>query len=51
MTKQDFNKIRSRLEMRKLKTGSFSPKNDIEDFVYQMICAKKEIEEKIKLYK
>lgn len=43
MTKAEFNKIRSRLEMREKQSGEMKPVGDVETFVCNIIKQKREL--------
>lgn len=50
MTKKEFNKIRSKLEMQLLKTGSMKPKTNKEKFVMTIIEKKHAIDKEVEDY-
>ena len=51
MDKRRFNDIRARLLMRFKSRGSFAPKDDVEEFVAEIIKSKHELDERVKEYK
>lgn len=50
MDKRRFNDIRARLLMRFKAHGSFAPKDDVEEFVAEIIESKHELDERVKEY-
>ena len=51
MNKSEFNKIRSRLEMREKQAGEMKPVGDIEIFVCEIIKQKKELNKRVEEFK
>ena len=51
MDKRRFNDIRARLLMRFKSHRSFAPKDDVEEFVAEIIESKHELDERVKEYK
>lgn len=50
MTKRRFNDIRARLLMRFKSHGSFTPKDEVEKFVAEIIEAKHELDKRVAGY-
>lgn len=51
MTKKRFNAIRSRLEMRLKNQGHLNPKNEVEEFVAEIIEAKHKLDKEVEEFK
>lgn len=51
MTKRKFNDVRARLLMRFKSRGSFEPKDEIEEFVAEIIESKHELDKRVEEYK
>lgn len=47
MNKSEFNKIRSRLEMREKQSGEMKPVGDVEIFVCEITKQKKELNKRV----
>ena len=50
MTKRRFNDIRARLLMRFKSHGSFEPRDEVEEFVAEIIEAKHELDKRVEEY-